>query len=218
MDVTETEKSIDISKWKKLTLGQLMRRLSLGSWILIATFTVGLSGAMFTLGKAFRVLPDALETRPSMTIPAENEKASQDVHDTFGELYGNIVDWQTLQVLARGIAEHQPDGLETSMDIAASMLSQVRSSGGTASFLFGLNELTMTATIAEDEISFEWDERASLIPRIVEDAGYPPLSQEDLQKVNVNLNRNGFAYLDADMEHAVIYRNNDGGLSLTLRE
>ena len=219
--MTENENSIDIKDWKSLTLGQLIRRLSLGSWVLIVTFIVVLSGAMFGLGKAFPVLPvlpTVIETPQSTTSQDKDGNIPRDEHDTFSDLYGNIVNWKTLQALARGIAEHQPDGLETSMDIAASMLSQLRSSGGTASFLFGVDQLTMTATIAEDEISFEWDERPSLIPGIAEDAGYTQLSPEDLKEVNANLNRNGFAYLDADMEHAVIYRNIDGTLSLTLWE
>ena len=215
--MTGTGPSIDITEWKRLTLGQLIKRLSLRSWALIATFTVGLSGAMFALGQAVPALPNVIETRPSTTSP-ENKPTPRVQNDTFGDLYGNIVDWNTLQAVARGIAEHRPDGLETPIDIAASMLSQVRSSGGTASFLYGEEELTMTATITEDEISFEWDEKPSLIPRIVEDAGYQPLSPTDLEKVNMNLNRNGFAYLDAAMEHAVIYRNIDGTLGLILRE
>lgn len=215
--MTGTGPSIDITEWKRLTLGQLIKRLSLRSWVLIVTFTIGLSGAMFALGRAVPTLPTVIETRPS-TTPPENKPTSRDQHDAFSELYGNIIDWDTLQAVARGIAEHQPDGLETSIDIVASMLSQVRSSGGTASFLFGEEELTMTATITEDEISFEWNEKPSLIPRIVEDAGYQPLSPKDLEKANKSLNRNGFAYLDAAMEHAVIYRNVDGTLGLILRE
>lgn len=213
---------IDLTEWKRFTPRQILSlagRFSLGSWLLSLAVIGGLSIGSFLLGQAYSagVLPKISYALHGEGPTPQEKKDELDRQASFKTLYSEFVNWQTLQALAGSILAHQPDGLETPIEIAVSLLSQVRSSGGTASFLSGDTQVTVTAAITGEEISFEWDERPSIIARIFNDAGYPP-NAEDIRKANANLNRNGFAYLDSAMQHAVIYRSPDGSLHMTLRE
>ena len=211
---------IDLTQWKRFTPRQILSlagRLSLGSWLLCLAVIGGLSIGAFLLGQAYSagVLPKFAYALHGEGPTPQEKKDELDRQASFKTLYSKFVNWQTLRALAGSISAHQPDGLDTPIEIAVSVLSQVRSSGGTATFLSGESQLTMTAAITEEEMSFEWDEKPSIIPRIFNDAGYPP-NAEDIRKANANLNRNGFAYLDSAMEHAVIYRGPDGSLHMNL--
>lgn len=104
----------------------------------------------------------------------------------FESVYSEFVNWQTLQAIAAGIEEYRPDGLETTLEIVTSLLAQVRSTRGIASFLFGTEEISVVIKRVTEGLRFEWKHESSVVHRIVNDAGYN-LSDDELRLVNVNL-------------------------------
>ena len=217
--------SINITELTRLTLGQflsLVRKFSLGSWILCLSIVCGFAGGMFAFGYSY-----SAGNLPALFYPpviSEGKSYIENTHDgvdeenkeEFIKFYSDFTDWGTLQTLARGILEDKPDGLNTVDEIIVSLLYQVKSSGGMATFLMEETELTMQVFVIEDGFSFEWERKPSFIRRIFEDAGYSP-NLEDIRNANSHLNKDGIFYID-ERKKKVIYRDSDGSLGLVLRD
>lgn len=214
--------SIELYDVNKLTLVDLLRlvkRFTIGSWIVLIGLIITLTLSMFWIGWGYRdgSLPTVAYILHEEINSPIIEKIKREEMIEFENSYSEFVDWQTLQSIATGIEEYQPDGLETSIEIAASLLAQVRSTRGSASFLSGTEEISVVIKKIPDGFRFEWSHESSIVRRIANDAGYN-LSDDELRLVNANLNRFQFAYLDDEMERAVIYRNLDGGFGLVIRD
>ena len=218
----QSPSSIELYDVNKLTLVDLLRlvkRFTIGSWIVLIGLIITLTLSIFWIGWGYRdgSLPAVVYTiHEEMNSPL-TEKIKREETIEFESTYSEFVDWQTLQSIAAGIEEERPDGLETTFEIVTSLLAQVRSTRGSASFLSGTEELSLVIKKIPDGFRFEWSHKSSIVRRIANDAGYN-LSDDELRLVNANLNRSQFAYLDDAMERAVIYRNLDGGFGLVIRD
>lgn len=218
----QSPSSIELGDVSKLTLVDLLRRVkrfTTGSWIVLINSIITLTLSIFWIGWGYRdgSLPKISYILHEETNSPLIEKRKREEMIEFESTYSEFVDWQTLQAIAAGIEEYRPDGLETPFEIATSLLAQVRSTRGSASFLSGNEEISVMIKRTSDGFSLEWNHESSIVRRIANDAGYD-LSDDELRLVNANLNRSQFAYLDDAMEHAVIYRDLDGSFGLVIRD
>lgn len=214
--------TIDLSNIRALTPKQLlwlMRRLTINSWLICTSLLFGLAVGAFVMGWSYRegTLPEAVYAIHADAMTHRDEKAAREQDANFDAAFSDLMNWRTLQSIAAGISEEQPDGLESPFEVAVSLLNQFKTSRGFAAFLSGDREVTVQIQPTEDGFSLSWDRHPSRIKRIAQDAGYS-LSSEEVRLHNTNLNWAQFSYLDDGMEHAVIFRNLDGTLSLTIRE
>ena len=218
----QSHSSIELYDVNKLTLAGLLRlvkRFTIGSWIVLIGLIITFILSIFWIGWGYRdgSLPKIAYILHEGTNSSLIEQRKREERIEFESTYSEFVDWQTLHAIASGIEEDRPDGLETPFEIATSLLAQVRSTRGSASFLSGTEEISVAIKRTSDGFSFEWNHESSIVRRIANDAGYD-LSDDELRLVNANLNRSQFAYLDDAMEHAVIYRDLDGSFGLVIRD
>lgn len=209
-------------RFVRLTPGELVRllgRLSVGSWLTV----LGLTGAVIvgavSVGWQYRggSLPEfAYVLHPAKPTPYEAQ-IDREREAQFASDYSEIVNWQTLQAISASIADNEPDGLETIFEIAASLLAQVRTTRGSATFLSGDEQLSVRIRRTPDGFELDWQEEVSILRRIARDAGYE-LTDEDVRLHNSNLNWAQFTYLDDAMQHAVVYRDLDGSFGLVVRD
>jgi hypothetical protein len=220
---SNTSRPVDLRSWDSLTpssLWLLIGRLTIGSWVLVIGTMAGLFAAGWSLSAAYfgGWLPSYSYAFHNDGISPRDQRVLRNREDAFRLRYSDLVDWQKLSAIVRGIEEDRPDGLETPFEIAASLLAQVRSTRGTAYFLAGDTQHSVTIELTRDgEAQLEWEQDNSIIPRIAADAGYN-LSDDELRTINANLNWAQFSYLDDEMEHAVIYRGVDGSLGLVIHQ
>jgi hypothetical protein len=209
----------DVNKLTPRALLAVLRRLTLGSWLLLlGLIGAGLAGAFgFGVGYQTGTLPGfSYALHPTSPTPAQR-RVARDAEADFAAAYSDFVDWQTLRAISANVAMKQPDGLDGPFEIAASLLAQVRATRGYAAFLSGDEQIAVTIKRTPDGFELEWNESSSILRRIAQDAGYT-LSDEDVVLHNSNLNWAQFTYLDDAMERAVIYRDLDGDFGLVIRE
>ena len=210
----------DVEKMTPAELLQIAGRLTIKSWLILVGLIVMIGAGAFRLGWSYRngSLPGfAYVLHVGDNSPIEEREQSED-EATFKDSYSNLIDWQTLRAISAGIADHHPDGLGSYLEISASLLAQVRATRGSASFLAGAKQISVRITATDpDTLDLKWEESPSIVRRIASDAGYD-ISDDELRLVNANLNRTQFAYLDDEMQHAVIYRNIDGHFGLTIED
>ena len=216
----QSPSSIELVDVSRLTLVDLLRRVkrfTTGSWIVLISSIITLTLSIFWIGWGYRdgSLPKiAYILHEEINSPLIEKRKREEMVE-FENTYSKFVDWQKLQVIVTEIEGYRPDGLETPLEIATSLLAQVRSTRGSASFLSGTEEISVVIKRISDGFSFEWDHKSSIVRKIANNAGYD-LSDDELRLVNANLNRSQFAYIDGAMEHAVIYRNLDGNFELVM--
>lgn len=213
---------IDIPEIRKLTplaLLKLAERLSLGSWLTVVGLLTALIVGSYSLGYGYRdgTLPQLAYSLHGAGPTPREARIHREEEAAFTADYSELVNWRTLEAVASGIAEDNPDGLTSPYEIAASLLAQVRATRGSAAFLAGNEQISVKITRTEDGFGLEWDRKPSLVPRIASDAGYA-LTDAELRTANSNLNWAQFSYLDDAMQHAVIYRDLDGSFGLVLRD
>ena len=214
--------TIDVSDIQKLTprtLLGLCGRLSVISWFMIFGLNISLILGAFDLG--FRYCDGSL---PEFAYLFQNEgetlidrKKQREEKSDFKSNYSELVNWRILKSISAGIAKDHPDGLHTELEIATSLLAQVRATRGSAEFLAGEERIIVNIKQSDNGFELEWDNKPSIVRQIAKDAGYE-LTDEELSTTNSNLNWAQFSYLDDEMEHSVIYRDIDGSLGLLIRE
>lgn len=208
--------------WQKLTpldLLRFARQWSIKSWLFVIGVAAALSFGSWSAGSAYQSgqLPEIAYALEDPGRSPLSRRLRLEREEQFANNYGELVDWQKLRPVARGIAEDRPDGLVSEFEIAASLLAQIRATRGEARFLAGTTEHIVRLTPAEGTLELEWEQGQSIVPGIARDAGYE-LTEDELKIANTNLNWAQFTYLDDAMEHAVIYRDLDGALNLTISQ
>lgn len=178
-------------------------------------------GAAYVRGTAPAALYAAAPTERTL-LNAQHRiqslSAALNQQTDFADRYRELVPWPALSRIADSILAEGPDGLTNRFDAAAAFLAQIRSTGRIASFFAGDREVRVLVRFeAGGGIGFDWHTVPSPLPSIAADAGYR-LTEPQLRAVNAQLNRALFAYLDPAFEHALIHRELDGDLRLTLFE
>jgi hypothetical protein len=189
--------------------------LTIGAMATIGGLAGSLAAGAFAAGLSFGsgLLPiwsyDLLGIHPNPAV----QRAAAERASAFNASYSRLIDAEILKPVARGIAKDSPNGLEDEEAIIASLLSQVRSTGGQAVFLAGPTEHRLSIRFSAESIHFDWDEQPSLVPRILADAR---LQANDglLRRTNAELNRSMFSHVS---DNITILREPSGSLSMTRR-
>lgn len=215
-----SEPAIDIADLKDLTPVTAMRllsRLSLSSWLGVIALTAALVSGSASIGYSYRngTLPELAYNIAKPDVDPREERLKSETIAEFEESFSDLVDWKKLSAISANVADMNPDGLDTIDAIVTSLLSQVRASRGTASFLAGDQQLLIQITREDQKFNLEWDNSPSPIARIAHDAGYN-LNPDELSAINTQLNQAQFAYFDDAKKRAVVYKSLDGGYGLVV--
>ena len=217
---SSTSGAIDISAISSLTLPEiwrLSRRLTAKSIGALAGIILGIvlgsfsAGAAFSTGLAPAWVYDVFHISPN---PAHERQERIDKKRFVDDYSNRLVDLKVLPRIVSSIAKDRPDGLDNPYQITASFLSQVRASGGYASFFSGEVERSVKITMGAEGMSFKWEEKPSLVVRMLKDIG-ETVDLDKLRTINSNLNWAHFSQLN---DNTLVIREPSGNLSLTVSQ
>jgi len=213
---------VDIFRVEELTLRQaltLLWRLNLKSWIAICVTVTAVVAAAFAAGHAYRAgeYPEFVYSLdPDMQ--AERRRMERDAAAAaFAKDFSRLMQSDTLLPLARSVARHRPDGLESEAEIVAALVHQLRAGRGRAMFFTGDDALELIVHATPESLEFEWVEKTSLIPRILMDVRLPS-DEAMVLNVNRDMNTKQFFMTRDGTREVVIYVSPEGSLSAQISE